>query len=75
VKQNITINLEQDLVRKASNLAEERGRTLDELVADELERLVADADYEGAKTQALAALDRGLHLGGKPPPREALHER
>jgi erythromycin esterase-like protein len=76
MKQNITLTLEQELVRKARVLAAERGTSGSRLLADELARLVTDAErYERAKAQALADLDRGLHLGAQPAPREALHER
>lgn len=51
VKQDITIILEQDLVRKARILAKERGRTLGELLAEELERLVGDAEAIEAKAR------------------------
>ena len=76
MKQNITIALDRDLLRKARILAAERGTSVNRLLADELARLVIDAErYEKAKVQALNYLDRGLYLGGKPAPRDSLHER
>ena len=76
MKQNITIALDRGLVRKARILAAERGTSVNWLLADELTRLVTDVErYEKAKVQALNDLDRGLHLGGKPAPRDSLHER
>ena len=76
MKQNITIALERDLLRKARILAAERGISVTRLLADELTRLVTEAErYEKAKVQALVGLDRGLHLGGRSVLRESLHER
>lgn len=76
MKQNITIALEQDLLRKARILAAERGTSVSRLLADELARLVTQTErYERAKVQALNDLDRGLYLGGNPASRETLHER
>ena len=76
MKQNITIAVEQDLLRKARILAAERGSSVSRLLADELARLVCEAErYEQAKVEALADLDRGFRLGGEPAARDALHER
>jgi hypothetical protein len=76
MRQNITIAVEQDLLRKARVLAAERGTSVSRLLADELERLVYEAEaYARAREAALADLDRGLRLGGRPAARDALHER
>ena len=76
VKQNITLTLDRDLLRKARVMAAERGTSISKLLADELCRIVADADrYAAAKDQALQDLAKGHHLGGRPAGRDALHER
>lgn len=76
MRQNITIGVEQDLLRKARVLAAERGTSVSRLLAEELERLVHESEaYARARTAALADLDRGLRLGGRPASRVALHER
>ncbi len=76
MKQNITLSVEQELLRKARVLAAERGTSVSALLSEELRRLVEDAErYQSAKRQALAELERGFHLGGRPAPRDALHER
>lgn len=76
MRQNITIALEQELLRKARILAAERGTSVSRLLADELGRLVGDAeDYDRSRREALADLDRGLSLGGRPASRDALHDR
>jgi hypothetical protein len=76
MRQNITIALEQNLLRKARVLAAERGTSVSRLLAAELERLVNETEaYKRARDAALADLDRGLRLGGRPASRDALHER
>jgi hypothetical protein len=76
MRQNITIAIEQDLLRKARVLAAERGTSVSRLLADELARLVGDAvRYDEARSEALADLDRGLKLGGRPAARDTLHDR
>ena len=76
MRQNITIALEQNLLRKARVLAAERGTSVSRLLAAELERLVNESEaYKRARDAALADLDRGLRLGGRPASRDALHER
>ncbi len=75
-RQNLTIQLEQDLIRKARILAAQRETSVSGLVASELERLVGDdAAYEAARRSALRFLSRGFHLGGRRVSRDTLHER
>lgn len=77
MKQNLTVQLEADTVRKAKVLAARRSTSISRLVADELERLVGeDERYQAAEREALAHLETGFHLGGgRLPSREELHER
>jgi len=77
MKQNITISLDRELIRKARVVAARRDTSVSKLLASELARTVEEADtYERAHRQALAILNRGFHLGGKPlAPRDELHER
>jgi len=74
---NITLTLDEDLIRKARVLAARRNRSVSALLRDELSRLVAkDEAYENAKRAALARLEQGSHLGGGPlPSRDELHDR
>jgi hypothetical protein len=75
--QNLTISLSRDTIQKAKVLAARRSTSISGLVAQQIEVLVGDDDaYERAQRQAIALLDRGLHLGGgTPAPRDELHER
>lgn len=65
VKQNVTIRLDRETVRKARILAARRETSISGLVAAQIEALVCeDEAYDQAKRQALALLDSGFHLGG-----------
>lgn len=76
MKQNITLSVDTDLLRSARVLAAERGVSVSKLLAEELERLVRDnQSRQRARQQAMAALERGYHLGGARIDRNALHER
>jgi len=77
MKQNITISLDQELIRKARVVAARRGTSVSKLLAAELVRTVEEEDaYERSRRAALAILDEGFHFGGQTPPsRDELHER
>lgn len=75
-KTNITLKIDQDLLKKARVLAAEEGRSLSALLAAELEEIVRGREgYERAKRHALALMEQGFHLGGVPATRDELHER
>lgn len=77
VKQNVTVSLDMQIVRKAKILAARRGTSISALLGEQIESLVENDDtYERAKAQALAFLDKGFHLGGERKIlRAELHER
>lgn len=65
-KQNVTISLSRNVLKKAKILAARRETSISGLLARELESLVGDAEaYERAERQALALLEKGFHLGGQ----------
>ena len=75
-RQNLTVQMDRELIRKARILAAKRRTSVSGLVASELERLVGDDEaYEAARRSALQFLEQGFHLGGKRVSREELHER
>lgn len=76
-KQNLTVSLPQQTIRKAKILAARRGSSISGLLAEQIEILVGeDEAYERAKRQAAALLDQGFHLGGViRATREEWHER
>jgi len=76
MKQNITVSLDKDLIRKLRVIAAERSTSISRLLGEEMREIVARAEhYEQAKRQAVAAIDKGFHLGGQRPTRDELHER
>jgi hypothetical protein len=75
-RQNLTVQLDRETIRKAKVIAAKRGTSVSALVAAQIaEAVQADAAYEAARRSALALLDQGFHLGGGRPDRDALHER
>ena len=64
-KQNITVSLPLQTIRKAKILAARRGSSISGLLAQQIEILVGeDEAYERAQRQAAALLEKGFHLGG-----------
>jgi hypothetical protein len=64
-KQNLTVSLPQQTIRKAKVLAARRGSSISGLLAEQIEILVGEEEaYERAERQAMALLDQGFHLGG-----------
>jgi hypothetical protein len=64
-KQNLTISVSDQIIRKAKILAAKRGSSISSLVAEQIESLIGeDEAYERAKRQAITLLDQGFHLGG-----------
>ena len=76
-KQNLTLHLDKEIIQRAKILAAKRSVSVSHLVADEITRLVDDADaYEQAHRSAVNELSKGFRSGGyEPVPREELHER
>jgi hypothetical protein len=78
-KQNITLSLPKETLRKAKLLAMERNTSLSSLLVEIIEEIVARADaYEIAKERQLALMKQGFNLGteGKATwTRDELHER
>jgi hypothetical protein len=76
-KQNVTVSLSREVLKKAKILAARRETSISGLLAQEIEAMVSeDEAYESAQRQAMALLERGFHLGGAARvSREELHER
>jgi hypothetical protein len=77
MKQNVTISLDRQTIRKARIVAARRDTSISGLLARQIEILVGEEEsYERAERQAVDLLDKGFHLGGaKLAGREELHER
>lgn len=76
-KQNLTISLDRQTIRKAKILAARRSTSISGLLARQIEILVGEEEaYERAQRQAMTLLDQGFHLGGRiGVSRDELHER
>ncbi len=76
-KQNVTISVSPETVRKARMLAARRSTSISGLLAAEIERLVGEEEaWERSERSALALLDHGFHLGRViTASRDELHDR
>jgi predicted transcriptional regulator len=76
-KQNVTISLSPETIRKAKVLAARRSTSISGLLAEQIESLVGtEQAYTRSERAALALLEQGLHLGGViTASRDELHER
>lgn len=76
-KQNLTLSLDRETIRKARVLAAKRSTSISALLTLHIESLFGKEDaYADAKRQALALLDKGLDLGGEiRAGRDELHQR
>jgi hypothetical protein len=74
---NITLKVDDDLLREAKILAAQRGTSVSRLVAEQLETLVKrDTRYDAARRRALKRLASGYDLGFTPPQsRDEVHDR
>jgi len=64
-KQNITLSLTQQTLRKAKILAARKGSSISALLADQIQFLVDQEEaYSQSERQALTLLDQAFHLGG-----------
>ena len=73
-KTNLTIQLDQEVVRRAKILAAKRGTSVSGLVASQLHELVAaDERYEAAHRRAIELMDQAQPHGGRSWAREDLY--
>jgi uncharacterized protein YigA (DUF484 family) len=64
-KQNVTVSLSRETLRKAKILAARRETSISGLLAGQIEILVGEEEaYERAQRQAMSMLTQGFHLGG-----------
>jgi hypothetical protein len=76
-KQNVTVSLSRQILKKAKILAARRETSISGLLAQEIELLVGDEEaYERAEGHARELLAKGFHMGGViRVSRDELHER
>ncbi len=77
MKQNITLSIDKNLIRKAKVMAAQKQTSISQMLSRELEKIIQNTErYAWAKKRAFANLRKGFHLGGKKMvSREELHER
>jgi hypothetical protein len=75
-KTNLTLQLDEEVIRRARIVAAKRGTSVSALVARELDELVErDARYEEAWRRAAELMGRAVPRGGRAWRRDELHER
>ena len=76
-RQNVTISLTRQTLKKAKVLAARRRTSLSGLLAEQIESLVGEEEaYERAQGEALAILAKGFRMGGRiTAKRDELHGR
>lgn len=76
-RQNVTISVSPETVRKARILAAKRSTSISALLAEQIEVLIDEEEaWDRSQRTALAMLEHGFHLGGQTPVgRDELHER
>ena len=76
-RQNVTVSLSTQTLKKAKILAAKRSTSISRLLAEQIDALVWEDDaYEIAQRGALALLKKGFDMGGGPMVgREELHDR
>jgi hypothetical protein len=64
-KQNLTISLDRQAIRKAKIIAAKRSTSISGLIAQQIEALIGEEEaYERAERIAMTLLDQDFHLGG-----------
>ena len=77
MKQNVTLSIEKEIIKKGKVVAARRDTSISKMLSDLLKGMVENDDrYEAAKRSALQQLKKGIPLGGKITwQREDLYER
>jgi hypothetical protein len=76
-KQNVTISISRETVRKAKILAARRDTSISRLLSEQIDALVgAEEAWERSERSARSLMELGFHLGGRiSASRDELHER
>lgn len=70
-----TIDLPDDILERTKIAAARRKTTIKKLVIEGLEAILGEETTSAATADALARLQGGYHLGGKPLSRDEIHAR
>ena len=64
MKQNVTLALPAETIRRLKVLAAERGSSISRMLTEQLDELLdRESGYERARKRSLATLERGFDLG------------
>jgi len=75
-RRNLTVQLDDDVIRQARVVAARRGTSVSQLVAHQIEELVeADRRYDEAWAAAREAMAGAVDRGGRSWTREELYDR
>ena len=75
-RRNLTLQLDEDVIRRAKVVAAKRGTSVSGLVARELEDLVAEDDrYEESWRRAREVMSSSVARGGRSWRRDEIHDR
>lgn len=73
---NVTLRMDEDLLAELRHRAVDAHMSLSAWITATLESLVPRAsEVDAARTRAIARMEQGYHLGGKPMTREEIHAR
>ncbi len=76
MQKNVTLRLEEQLLKKAKHTAIEKGFSLSQWLANLLKQAVnKESNFEHAQKKALMYLKKGFNLGGGKFNREELYDR
>ena len=71
---NVTLRLDEDILKRCRYEAVEAGISLSQWIADTVSEKVGERQFhEALRQHALSILDSGIALGGKPLAREEAH--
>ena len=71
---NVTIRLDEAIVKRCRHAAVEEDKSLSQWIADVLTREVSESDaLHSARKRALSRLQKGFPLGGTPLKREEIY--
>lgn len=75
-KRNLTIQLDEEIVRRARIVAAQRGTSVSQLVSQQLAKIVTDAErYEEAWNRARKTMAAASPRGGRHWTRDELYDR
>ena len=66
MKQNITLSVEKDILKKGKTIAGQKDTSISKMLNEQLRQIIdREEKHEAAKRSALQTLKKGFRLGGK----------